>query len=100
MLLTEEGELLHAFGEKVSCVIPVEVVGLSHVVTGHTDGTIQLWDPASGTPLGTPHPVHDAPVAALCALPAPDGWPLIVSAGDSPGNSSLAVSQGLFHEVW
>lgn len=96
-----EGEgLLNSFGAAISCVLPVDVHGSTGLVTGDTAGTIRLWDPASGTPLDDPYPVHDGPVTALCALLGPDGWPLIISAGGAPGSSSLVVTRGLCQPMW
>ena len=46
------------------------------------DGTVRLWDPSTGEPIGQPLTGHDRPVRAVCAVPNPDGKSLLVSAGE------------------
>jgi hypothetical protein len=55
-------------GSRVECVA-VSPTGRV-VLTGHADGTLQLWDPATG-PSKRLQPKHDGPVR--CAVFSPDG---------------------------
>ena len=45
------------------------------------DGTIRLWDPATGTPAGVPTKAHPGPVEDICVVRAPGGKTLLASAG-------------------
>jgi len=44
------------------------------------DDTVQLWDPATGAPVGDPLPGHAGPVNAVAFGVGADGRPLLASA--------------------
>ncbi|HEU4426509.1 MAG TPA: WD40 repeat domain-containing protein [Pilimelia sp.] len=46
------------------------------------DGTVRLWDPATGGPVGDPLIGHTGVVQAVAAVPGPDGRALLASAGE------------------
>ncbi|HSV66372.1 MAG TPA: pentapeptide repeat-containing protein [Mycobacteriales bacterium] len=46
------------------------------------DGTVRLWDPATGTPLGAPLTGHTSWVSSVAAVPLPDGRTLLASASN------------------
>ena len=48
---------------------------------GVSDGTVQVWRTADGTPVGEPLAGHDGHVAAVAAGALPDGTPVIISGG-------------------
>ena len=53
-----------------------------------SDGTVRLWDPAAGTPVGDPLEGHTGWVNAVAAVPLPDGRVLLASAG---GDSTVRL---------
>jgi WD40 repeat protein len=52
------------------------------LASGNQDGTVRLWDPATGTPAGSPLEGHTGTVKALVAVPLPDGRILLASASN------------------
>jgi WD40 repeat protein len=50
------------------------------LVSAGQDGSVRMWDPAVGAPVGVLEG-HLGPVTALVAVPLPDGRSLLVSAG-------------------
>jgi WD40 repeat protein len=52
------------------------------LASGGGDGSVRLWDPATGAPVGNPLTGHSRGVSALAALPLPDGRMLLASGGD------------------
>ncbi len=55
--------------------------GRTLLATGSWDGTVRLWDPATGTPVGEPLTGHTDRVVAVCAVPVPGGRTLLATAG-------------------
>ena len=51
------------------------------LATAGLDGTVRLWDPVAGTPVGDPLEGHTDWVMAVAAVPLPDGRVLLASAG-------------------
>ena len=51
------------------------------VVSGSDDGTVRVWDLATGTPVGDPFTGHTGSVYAV-AVAELDGRPVVVSGGD------------------
>ncbi|MFE6926066.1 WD40 repeat domain-containing protein, partial [Nocardia sp. NPDC057663] len=47
--------------------------------TGSPDGTVRLWDPTTGQPVGQPLIGHTSWVRALVAVPMPDGQTLLAT---------------------
>ena len=45
------------------------------------DSTMRLWDPAAGTPVGSPQETHTTGVKGVAAVPLPDGRVLLAIAG-------------------
>jgi WD40 repeat protein len=45
------------------------------------DGTVRLWNPATGTPVADTLTGHTGSVAALAAVPLPDGRTLLATGG-------------------
>jgi WD40 repeat protein len=67
----------------VQAMTVVSAGGRTRLVTGHDDHTIRLWDPATGTPLGTT-PFGERRVRAVCSLIS-GGRPLVAAAGHDGG---------------
>ena len=55
--------------------------GRTLLVSAGFDGTVRLWDPSTGDPVGDPLTGHDGWVNAVCAVVLPDGRTLLASAG-------------------
>ena len=51
------------------------------VVSGGDDGTVRVWDLATGTPVGDPFTGHTGSGAAV-AVGELEGRPVVVSGGD------------------
>jgi WD40 repeat protein len=52
------------------------------LASASSDRTVRLWDPVTGTPVGSPLQGHTGPVWAVAAVPLPDGRLLLGSGGD------------------
>ncbi|MGW4692365.1 AAA family ATPase [Kitasatospora cineracea] len=50
--------------------------------TGSADGSLRIWDPATGAQVGGPFTGHAGGVQAVAVFSAPDGTPRLVSAGN------------------
>ncbi|TWV53854.1 WD40 repeat domain-containing protein [Streptomyces misionensis] len=70
----------HADGVSAVAAGTVTVDGRPVVVTGGDDGTVRLWDLATGEPVGEPLADHTGPVLAVATADL-DGRPVAVSAG-------------------
>jgi WD40 repeat protein len=55
--------------------------GRTLLASGGDDGTVRLWDPASGDPVGHPLTGHTSGVRTVAAVPLPDGRTLLASGG-------------------
>ena len=64
------------------------------LASGGADGTVRWWDPATGTPVGSPLAGHTSSVNAVAAVPLPDGQVLLASApcSDGPGGRANGTS--------
>ena len=51
------------------------------LATGSGDGTVRLWDPATGAPVGDPLTGHTGRVTAVAFGPLPDGRVLLATGG-------------------
>jgi WD40 repeat protein len=58
--------------------------GRALLASGGDDGTVRLWDPATGQPAGPPLEGHTGSVRALAAVPLRDGRTVLASGGDDP----------------
>jgi WD40 repeat protein len=54
---------------------------------GGVDGTVRLWDPRTGAPVGLPMTGHDGPVSALAAVATPQG--VLLAGGGVDGTVRL-----------
>ncbi|WP_327003455.1 hypothetical protein OHA72_51690 [Dactylosporangium sp. NBC_01737] len=52
------------------------------LASGGDDGTVRLWNPATGQPVGDPLRGHDGPVLALAPIRRSDGDLLLASGGE------------------
>ena len=52
------------------------------LASGGDDGTVRLWNPATGDPVGDPLTGHSGGVNAVAAVPLPGGRTLLASGGD------------------
>ena len=68
-------------GGWVQAVAVAELDGRPVAVSGSDDGTVRVWDLATGTPVGSPFTGHDGPVNAV-AVAELDGRPVVVSGSD------------------
>ena len=84
-------------GKHTSAVIAVTALvlpdGRPVAVTGGGDGTVRVWDLATGAPIGDPLTGHTGPVDAVAVPVLPDGRPSLVTgsrrrhgAGVGPGH--------------
>ena len=85
---------------RVRAVAVGELEGRPVVVSGGDDGTVRVWDLATGTPVGDPFTGHTGAVNAV-AVGELEGRPVVVSGGDdgtvrvwdlAPGRRSVARS--------
>ncbi len=67
--------------EQVNAVAVAELDGRPVVISGSSDGTVRVWDLATGAPVGTPFTGHCAPVFAV-AVAELDGRPVVISASN------------------
>ncbi|MFJ7907199.1 WD40 repeat domain-containing protein [Kitasatospora sp. NPDC096204] len=70
----------HRRGVSALAAVPVPVDGREVVVTGGNDGTVRLWDLATGEAVGEPMADHTGQVRAVAAAEL-DGRAVAVSAG-------------------
>ena len=63
----------------VNALCPITVDGRDLLASGSDDGTIRVWDPATGEPVTTLHTNHDR-VTAMCAVTV-NGRDLLASGG-------------------
>ncbi|MFC0105439.1 hypothetical protein [Kibdelosporangium aridum] len=54
----------------------------SLLVSCGSDQTVRIWDPATGTAVGSPLIGHTGPVRAVAAFVGPDGCPTLITGGD------------------
>ncbi|MFG2906149.1 hypothetical protein ACGF13_13915 [Kitasatospora sp. NPDC048286] len=59
--------------------------GTPHLATGGADGTVRIWNPATGTQQGQPLTGHDGGVGAVAVFTAPDGTPRLATGGINDG---------------
>jgi uncharacterized protein YjbI with pentapeptide repeats/3',5'-cyclic AMP phosphodiesterase CpdA len=62
------------------CAVP-GADGRSLLASGGADGTVRLWDPATGQPAGAPLTGHRGSVLSVCAVPGAGGRGLLASGG-------------------
>jgi hypothetical protein len=66
-------------------VAAAELDGRPVVISGGDDGTVRVWDLATGTPVGDPFTRHDGPVNAVVSQTGQDliadGCPVYVGVG-------------------
>ena len=62
----------------VNAVAAAELDGRPVVISGSDDGTVRVWDLATGTPVGDPFTGHGGPVNAVAAAEL-DGRPVVIS---------------------
>ena len=55
--------------------------GTPVIISGGRDGTVRVWRPADGTPVGEPVEAHRGGVDSVAAGALPDGTPVIISGG-------------------
>src|SRR6266545_2239640 len=55
--------------------------GTLALVSGGEDGTVRVWNPATGTTIGEPLMTNAAGVASVAAVPLPDGRTLLATGG-------------------
>ena len=67
----------------MNAVAAAELDGRPVVISGGSDGTVRVWDLATGTPVGDPFTGHSDPVNAVAAAEL-DGRPVVIS-GSSDG---------------
>ena len=65
----------------VNAVAVAELDGRPVVISGSDDGTVRVWDLATGTPIGDPFTGHTGAVLAV-AVAELDGRPVVISGGD------------------
>ncbi|MFD3473020.1 AAA family ATPase [Streptomyces sp. NPDC058682] len=56
--------------------------GTPRLATGGEDGTVRIWDPATGTQQGEPLTGHTGGVYAVAVFTAPDGTPRLATGGE------------------
>jgi len=76
----------HAGWVRSVAVLP-RPTGRHWLATGGDDGTVRLWDPNTGRPVGPTLIGHTGPVYSVVALPRPDGWWLVT--GSAKGSVRL-----------
>ena len=74
------------------------------LATGSDDGTIRLWDPSTGRPIGEPLEVSGSPGVKMTAFRSGDGRTLLAFGGDDgqlglwdPGNGRIYRYSGAGH---
>jgi Caspase domain/WD domain, G-beta repeat len=65
----------------VRAVAAAELDGRPVVISGSSDGTVRVWDLASGAPVGDPFTGHTGGVHAVAAAEL-EGRPVVISGGD------------------
>jgi WD40 repeat protein len=55
------------------------------LATGGEDGTLRLWDPVAGAPIGQPVAAHTESVSTVAAVPLADGRVLLATGGADGG---------------
>ena len=71
----------HPGGMWAVCAVPGPG-GRILLATAGTDGTLRLWDPATGTPVGEPLRGHTRRVTAVCAVPGLEERTLLATGSD------------------
>ena len=56
--------------------------GRTLLAAGSANGTVRLWDPTTGTPVGDPLTGHTKSVLAVAAVLLPDGRTLLATGSD------------------
>ena len=84
----------HGYGPRGGAVVAfgADADGRPAAGCGDTAGTVRLWDPATGDPVGAPLYGHTGRVTAVAFGSDADGRPLLAS-GDSDGDGA-AVGPG------
>jgi WD40 repeat protein len=56
--------------------------GRTLLASSGADGTVRVWDPVAGVPVGSPLSAHNGGVLAVVAVPGPGGRILLASGSD------------------
>ena len=72
---------VHRPRRTVHAVAVAELDGRPVVISGGDDGTVRVWDLATGTPVSDPFTGHDGSVRAV-AVAELDGRPVVISGSD------------------
>jgi WD40 repeat protein len=105
-LPSAEYSVLRGHDDWINDVCAITFDGTTYLATASSDGTVRIWDPATGTTLRT-LTGHDAAVNAICAFTL-DGATLLATASsdrtariwDPAGGTSLHTLTGHGGWVW